>query len=366
MNPTLEALLICVQQRVPVLLWGGPGTGKTSVVTALAAAADLPIEVVIASIREPSDFAGLPVVTVDSVRFAPPSWATRLVAEGRGILFLDELSTTPPAVQAALLRVVLERTVGDLSLPDAVSVVAAANPPEQAADGWDLAAPLANRFCHLDWKLDAVAFTDGLVSGFPKPEPITLNTERMQQFSANARAAVAAFIRSRPHLAHKPPTDSTEAGRAWPSPRSWTVAAQLLAAAESASLSGGAIAQCVAGCVGAPVAAEFLAWREALDLPDPEDILLHPTSFTIPERSDKAYAVLAALTAAVAHNNTIGRWEAAWQAIAHAAQQGTPDVAVATVRRLIALRPDGAAVSPEALRAMAPVMRLAGLLDSPT
>ena len=30
-------------------------------------------------------------------------------------------------------------------------MVAADNPPEQAADGWDLSAPLANRLCHLSW-----------------------------------------------------------------------------------------------------------------------------------------------------------------------------------------------------------------------
>ena len=64
-----------------------------------------------------------------------------------GILFLDQLSTAPPAVQAALLRVALERTVCDLELPAGVAVVAAANPPEQAASGWDLSRPLASRAC---------------------------------------------------------------------------------------------------------------------------------------------------------------------------------------------------------------------------
>jgi integrase len=44
---------------------------------------------------------------------------------------------------------VLERVVGDLELPDAVSVVAAANPPEMSAGGWDPSPPLANRFCHI-------------------------------------------------------------------------------------------------------------------------------------------------------------------------------------------------------------------------
>jgi MoxR-like ATPase len=160
-NPAVEALGVAVAARVPVLLWGAPGTGKTSAIRAMAQIMGLPCETVIASIREPSDFAGLPIVVGDEVRFAPPAWARRLAEAGHGLLFLDELSTAPPAVQAALLRVVLERAVGDLMLPDAVAVVAAANPPEQAADGWDLSAPLANRLCHLAWHADPLSVRTG-------------------------------------------------------------------------------------------------------------------------------------------------------------------------------------------------------------
>ena len=42
-------------------------------------------------------------------------------------------------MQAALLRVVLERRVGSLALPDGVRIVAAANPAGSAADGWQFA-----------------------------------------------------------------------------------------------------------------------------------------------------------------------------------------------------------------------------------
>src|ERR1700722_4093493 len=198
--PTVaEALSVSVQAGVPVLLWGSPGTGKTSVVRALGESLGWPTEVVIGSIREPADFAGLPVVIDGTVQMAPPLWARRLAAAGHGLLFLDELTTAPPAVQAAMLRVVLERVVGDLALPDGVRVVAAANPPEEAADGWELAPPLANRLVHLDWPVEATSAANGLAGGLPAPPLLYLEAPAVLHLVA-ARAAVAAFLGVRPAL----------------------------------------------------------------------------------------------------------------------------------------------------------------------
>src|SRR3954468_21852461 len=61
----LEALTLAVAADLPVLLWGEPGIGKTAAVTQLAAALALPLTTVIASVHEPSDFSGLPVVGDD-------------------------------------------------------------------------------------------------------------------------------------------------------------------------------------------------------------------------------------------------------------------------------------------------------------
>src|SRR5215470_7347151 len=85
----VEALGVAIAARVPVLLWGAPGTGKTSVIRSLAEQAGWPCETVIASIREPSDFAGLPIVVDGRVDFAPPRWAVRLADAGHGVAFFD-------------------------------------------------------------------------------------------------------------------------------------------------------------------------------------------------------------------------------------------------------------------------------------
>jgi hypothetical protein len=306
----------------------------------------VPVVEVITSIREPSDFLGLPVVVDGGVKYVPPAWVEELA--GGGILFFDEISTAPPAVQAALLRVVLERRVGEHQLPDTVWVVAAANPPDQAAGGWDLAPPLANRFMHLQWRHDAMRWAEEFPSYFATSATVSAGVVvRPGSFSqaswAKARALVAAFIRVRPHLLLQLPSDAERAGRAWASPRTWDFASRVLAVALQDA--GGQVeaavtdaAEAVAGCVGEGPAGEFVTWARAADLPDPEELLADPSSFRLPERGDIAYAVLSAVATAVVSRCTAERWAAAWEIMGRAAEQGAKDIAAAAARQLARLR----------------------------
>jgi hypothetical protein len=332
-------------------------------VRALAEAADWPCETVIASIREPADFAGLPVVTggadTVAVEFAPPLWAGRLARADRGLLFFDEISTAPPAVQAALLRVVLERTVGDLTLPAGIAIVAAANPPEQAADGWDLSAPLANRFCHLDWPVDARRMAEGFTSGWGHPAVPEL-PDSWEPTVAVARSWIAGFVSVRPPLAVAVPDDAATSGRAWPSPRSWDMAARLFAAGQAAGADEVVVSLLVRGAVGAGAGVEFLTWLEEADLPDPEAVLADPESFQLPERGDRAFAALTSIAAAVASNATAERWASAWKVFGKAGEVA-PDAAATAARTLARCRPPGAPVPPE-VATFAPLLREAQLL----
>lgn len=361
MSEEIKALSIAIQAKVPVLIWGAPGTGKTSTIEALGEKLGLPVEVVIASIREPSDFSGLPIISGDSVKMAPPAWAKRLAEEGKGILFLDEISTAPPAVQAALLRVVLDRVVGDLPLPDGVSVIAAANPPEQAAGGWDLTPPLANRFCHIDWQINPREWVEGMMSGFSVKLPFILPVD-WEKHLPQANALIASFVQHRPHLLFQYPKEESIAGRAWPSPRSWTMAARLLAAANSADADEETSAVLLSGMVGSGPALEFLAWKKGMDLPDPEDLLKHPDKFQLPLRGDQAFAVLSSVTAAALSNLTKERWLAAWKILAAAADQGGKDIAAVSAKSLAAVQNTKLPLPADQLREFIPVLKAGGLM----
>jgi len=335
---TLSAALVT---NTPLLLWGPPGVGKTATIQAVARHLDLPLEVVIASIREPSDFAGLPIVTGEAktrgVTLAPPAWAVRLAEAGRGILFLDEITTAPPAVQAALLRVVLDRVAGDLDLPAGVTIVAAANPPEQAAGGWELTPPLANRFAHLDWPQPwATHWSEALITGWPAPNLPTIPDDWQAKLPL-ARGLVSGFIQSRPSLLHALPSDPAQQGRAWPSPRTWEMATKMLAAGLSVTEDEGALTSLVASCVGQAVALEFMALVGGDMLPNPEEMLKHPETVELPTRPDKLMMALQAVVAAVIDNVTPERWDAAWTIMARAAKEQAVDVAASAARSLSTL-----------------------------
>ncbi|MDX3576956.1 AAA family ATPase [Streptomyces sp. FL07-04A] len=340
----LEALTLAVAADLPVLLWGEPGIGKTAALTQLAAALDLPLTTVIASVHEPSDFSGLPVLGDDpatqGVPMAPPDWAVRLVRAGRGLLFLDELSTAPPAVQAALLRLVLERRIGALRLPPGVRIVAAANPRSSAADGWELSPPLANRFVHLQWTHDHEVVVRGLGGTWPRATLPRLDPAKLPEAVDFARRAVCALLAARPTLVHRLPSGETRRGGAWPSPRSWEMTLHLIAFATAAGSSRDVLSLLVRGTVGDGPGLELLASLDRMDLPDPEDLLADPAGAELPQRGDLRQATLDAVVAAVRSRPDRPRWDAAWALLVRAVETGAPDLAVVPATTLAALRRD--------------------------
>lgn len=359
-NRVRSALAIAVQVGQPVLLWGGPGEGKSRLVEQIADQLDRPCEVVVGSVREASDFVGLPVRDGATVTFAPPRWAQRCIDAPETVVFLDELTTASPAVQAAMLRVVLEREVGDLRLPPSVSIVAAANPPELSAGGDDLAAPLANRFCHLRWEADVVSWTSGMLRGW-EPPPIPIVPTTRTAFEARWRAIVVGFVSARPTVLRSVPDDVVSQGGAWPSPRTWDRTHLLAGAAEAAGVDRETLRLLVAGLVGTGPAIELLRFTDSMELPEPEALLADPALLPVTDRVDVLLAALAGAVTAVAADPTRERWDAAWSLLAVACEADRADVAAMSAASLVDLRePEWPA--PRQAAAFAPLLRAAELV----
>lgn len=359
---TITALGTALIARVPVLLWGPPGQGKTSVIESLGDDLGLHVETVIASLHEPADFAGLPMLDPanGSTRLLPPAWARRVAGTDQpSVVFYDEISTTPPATQAALLRPILTGWVGDLRLPPDTCSVAAANPPEIAADGWDLAPPLANRFVHLDWSLPADVVSNGFTSGWPRVPLPAVDPDLVEQRTVAAKTLVGTFLRARPELVTRMPASSEESGRAFPTPRSWEMGARLHGAATAAGFSDAVILLLLNGSVGVAAAAEFLEFVRRLDLPDPEHLLKDPSGYEVPlRRADQVFATAAAVYTAMTTDPAPDRWLACGTILAKIADAGLADIAYLHARRWAdpATRPPGCQPTADQARALMPIL----------
>lgn len=322
-KPNLEAIFAT---GIPVLLMGPPGVGKTAWINSEVKRLGLAMETIIASVREPADFSGLPFVTNNGVEFNVPSWALRISKTG-GVVFLDEITTAPPAVQAALLRVIHEKVVGDLHLGQNVHFVAAANPAEYAANGYELSAPLANRFIHLTMKEDAKDFIDNFPTYWGcEPELPGLKGEKWM----GKRGLVAAYLSTRPTNLLMFPEHEANRGKAWPSPRSWDMSSRLLASCPTLE---DAI-PLVVGAIGEGEGISFFNWLKNMDLPTPQEVLKNADTFEVPKRSDKTFAILSSLIPYVKENMEKKFWDAAWKVIGKICESNQPDVAAVWAIRL--------------------------------
>jgi len=315
-----------IDAGVPTLVWGAPGVGKTAHIRAVASKRGWQLIEIIASLHDPTDFNGLPALHDGRVRFAPPDWVYQFEESGQGILFLDELTTAPPTVQAALLRLVLERKVGAHSLPAGVRVVAAANPPEMAANGWELAPPLANRFAHLTYSLDAGEWVRHFPSYWGNPPQLEGVEETIW---SRARARVAAFLTRRPNLLYT--FDPSREETRFATPRTWDMFSRAWAAASLDPTSAGDLA---AALVGDAPAAEFSSWLVTLDLREPVEILALGRAYRLPSRGDIAHAELTALAESAEAIESPESWERAWEVLRGVAQSATDLAALAAGRLL--------------------------------
>lgn len=361
------------------LFWGPPGVGKTARVETVARAMGARVFTMIASIREPSDFLGLPMFSEGRTKYAAPEFAyqaNEAAANGQLVLVLiDELTTCAPAVQGALLRVTNEGWVGDVKLHDNVVFMAAANPPDIAVGGYDLQPPMANRWMHLDWPAPTAAeWSEGMLSGWAESHEVESATALMARIDKNypsakakAMGLVTGFLRANAqHLLKLPSSGDPNASRAWPSGRSWDMAIHALAGCAAAGLPETEADVMIQGCVGRGVAGELRQYQTAADLPDPEK-LLDAKDYTKvwrhnPERPDLTSAVLdscAALIAPKRAEHREARAEALWAVFGDVVKDAG-DVVVMSARTVARAGLTSSPTARKVMRSMGGIMEAMG------
>lgn len=364
-NLQVELLNLFIEAGVAVMLEGSPGTAKSAIVEGLCRSLDRHCEVVLSSLREPADFGGLPVPTPDGVILHAPRFAHALAKSSRGLLFLDEITHATPSVQAAIGRVVLSRVVGDCDMGMKTSVVMAGNPASSGGCN-PVVEMLNNRVGHISWKLPRAAWRQGALTGFQDPVGFRLPAD----WEANEPACMArivSFLDRNPTLMET--SDEAAANMAaYPTIRTWTMTARMLAAA--ASIGHGPrseiAAALVESLVGEAAAREYTTWVQTQDLADPEEVLANAGSFVLPTRGDRVTTLLDSVVAAALHKGTrtekdrTARYNACAVVLGRLADAGHKDLVVPSASLLASQKPSFCSI-PVAFAKLLPLLQAAGL-----
>jgi hypothetical protein len=250
-----KAILKAFQVKRPIFLWGPPGIGKSEVVADITEEmGGLMIDLRMAQM-EPTDIRGIPFFNKDLNKM---DWAEPIDLPDAElasqypiiVLFLDEMNSAPPAVQAAGYQLILNRRVGKYRLPDNVVIVAAGNRDSDKGVTYRMPMPLANRFIHLEMRADFNAWQNWAVNkGIHKDVVGYLSFAKNDMYDFNAKSSSRAFA----------------------TPRSWVFVSQLL---DDNDTDTNTLENLVAGSVGEGLAVKFMAHRKVAGrMPNPTDIL---------------------------------------------------------------------------------------------
>jgi hypothetical protein len=250
-----KSLRKAFKNKRPIFLWGPPGIGKSDIIKQLGTELEAHVIDVRLSLWEPTDIKGIPYFdsNINKMVWAPPLElpdAEMAKQHKQIVLFMDEMNSAAPAVQAAAYQLVLNRRVGTYQLPDNVVMVAAGNRETDKGVTYRMPAPLANRFVHLEMTCDWDDWNEWAVENRVHKDVVgflTFSKKDLYDF------------------------DPKSASRAFATPRSWSFVSELLIDDDTDA---DTLTDLVSGSVGEGLAVKFMAHRKvASKMPNPTDIL---------------------------------------------------------------------------------------------
>jgi hypothetical protein len=250
-----KSLRKAFKNQRPIFIWGPPGIGKSDIIKQLGSELDAHVIDVRLSLWEPTDIKGIPYFDSNTSKmvWAPPSELpdAELAKKHKTIiLFMDEMNSAAPSVQAAAYQLILNRRVGTYTLPDNVVMVAAGNRETDKGVTFRMPAPLANRFVHLEMTVDWDDYFEWAVENKVHQDVVGYLTF--------AKKDLYDF-------------DPKSSSRAFATPRSWSFVSELLTDDDTDN---DTLTDLVSGSVGEGLAVKFMAHRKhASKMPNPTDIL---------------------------------------------------------------------------------------------
>lgn len=155
---------------VPGLIMSAPGIGKTSTIELYCKCKDLNLTTLIASQYSSDDILGLQSVIDGKLQRLTPAWFNSMLELSKNgkknILFIDELSTCDEFIQAPLLNLIFNKSLGLHKLPEETIIIAAGNYPEDLNNSFSMTGPLVNRFMVLNLSSNDVDLAELLSDKF--------------------------------------------------------------------------------------------------------------------------------------------------------------------------------------------------------
>lgn len=275
-----------IAAKMPVMVTGAPGVGKSDLVAQAAVEAGADILISHPVVADPTDAKGLPWPSKDgeSATFLPFGELDQAIKANKPtVWFLDDLGQASPAVQASFMQLILARRVNGHAISPEVVFVAASNRRTDRAGVQGILEPVKSRFaCIVELQPSLDDWCEWAVQHDIAPE-------------------VIGFLRFRSNLLHdfKPSADMSNS----PCPRTWAHVSKLV----KLELPRDIELPAYVGAVGEGAAGEFTAFlRVYRELPNPDAVLLDPMNSDIPKEPSALYAISAAL-AHRANPTTFGR-----------------------------------------------------------
>ncbi len=296
-----DCLLSNIRIGRPAFIWGNPGIGKSDNVRALiehfkAEGKTAMLIDVRASQLDAVDTRGVPFTYVvsttdDDVEKRRTGWAVPDLFPSEEeaaqydiiVLFLDELNNAPLSVQAALYQLVLDRQLGQYTLPANVSILAAGNLETDRGATSRMATPLADRFFHYQLLVDGDAWERwGLAKGI--------------------HIACISYRRWRPEHLHC--FDPKSKSKSQATPRGWEYTSDALIDIEAQGINGAVELAMITGKLGEAIGTEFVGFLKIFrNLQDPDAVILDPVGAKIDGDPAVNYALCGALAARATESN---------------------------------------------------------------